>query len=605
MNNEVRARATQIGMSLKEYLTRLHSDSVFFAQEVWHAADLNRYGRLRRYEKRMIRWACEGPSKRGALGPRGIGKTYFCGLVCAAWNLFRDGECKILFISKSRKHAKKSLKQLKGWIDRVPFLRHLKADTYAHKRMGFSWTEEAIDVATCEPGNRTPSVYAMGVESQLPGSRAYIVIADDIETDETCKTAEGQENVWGKAKELINISTYGKQEVVYLGTFFPDDSIYSRLDNLRFQGGPNNGEKVYHFKTWPVIAPTPTEAAKMIRPDEQLMHEIKVGILDPGDKLFPHRSDHGSDLFLATQRSHGMTHWYRQYMLIPGVMDSLRYPLKLKDLIVFDIPRDQAPIGIAWGTRNHDNVSTRIQDIPHFVSEAAFHKPIYYDKTWSPFERVAMWIDVAGEGADHTAYSIIGVLNGMYWLKEICEFPAGRGYAPEVLTTIAEKARWHRVNTIFIEKQFGAGMMNPLLMPYLQKQFLKPGDKPDYPHGWACDIQCPPAVGQKEIRICDALEGVVQSHRLVIDRAVAEHESFQNQFARITREKNSLKKYHDDVIEAVAMCVLQLKDSAGEDPEDRMRRHLEEIERRQWELEEEDWLGGGAKQPEPNWIQRV
>lgn len=595
-NAAVTLRAHALNMSTRQYVLALRGDPVFFAREIWHALNLNRYGKLRRFERRMIRFACAGPAKRGILAPRGLGKTYFCALICAAWHLFRDPDSRILFVSKSIGHAKKSLHELKNWIRLAPFLRHMYADNTRGKR----WGATEIDVLTASP-NRTPSVTAMGIEGALPGNRASLVIADDVETDVTAKTADGRANVEYKTREFINICTYGRREILYVGTYFHDDSVYCRLAAMKFTEGPDAGKQVYTFKTWPILAPTMHEASKIIGLDEQIQFELDNGTLKPGDKIFPRRH---SDLFIAEQKAHGPTHWFRQYMLIPGVMDELYYPLKLRDLIVFELARDIAPVNLAWGLRDNDNSSTAINDINLAVSDSSLHRPIYWDKQWAPYQRTIMWLDPAGTGSDHTAFTVAASLNAFIFWKEIKHFPAGQGYADETLQAVALRARYHRVSTIFIEKNFGMGMYTPLLMPYLRRLFLKPGQHPEYPDGWSCSVQEEHTQGGraaviKEIRICDALEGPVTQHRVVIDRSIAEDKDFQYQFARIVRQPKALK--NDDIVESAAMATVQLKATIALDPEQATKQYREDMERRQWELEEEEWLD--QPRQAPRWFQ--
>jgi len=596
-NRDILIRCTELQLSTQEYAEQLYHDSVFFAQELWHCMNLNRYGRLCKYKRRMIRWSCEGPAKRGTLAPRGLGKTYFCALVCAAWNLFRDSECKILFISKSIRHAKKSLKLLKQWLVSAPFLRHL----YAHKSVGKAavgcrWDITMIDVLTSDKANRTPSIEAIGIESQLPGTRSGLVIADDIETEETCKTAEGRENVWTKAKELINIATYGLCEILYVGTFFHADSIYCRLNRIRLGGK----RKIYHFRTYPILAPTPDESKEMLNVDPQITHELSIRKLKPGDKVFP--SSH-SDLFIEIHKAHGATHWYRQYMLIPTELDDLVYPLKLEQFIVFDnVPRDKAPISISWGKADSNNQSTEIDDIPMVVSGSKFRRPIYFDPVWAPYERTVMWIDPAGKGRDRTAYCIGSALGGYIWLKEIHGFTPGTGYDDEVLATIAQRALYHRVHEVGVESQFGGGMMEPLLHFHLQRLFVQPDEDPNLPLGWACSVEGKPSRGQKNQRICDNLQGPMNGHRVVLDRKVASYPRFQEQCARITEKPGGLT--NDDEIEAASEVVFWLRETIGIDAAEVAKRYKEELERRQWEIDELEFSGVEPKEPNCWWPNR-
>lgn len=592
MNSDIAIRANELDMSPDEYVGRLVRDSVFFATEVWHDRDLDQYGKLKRYERRMIRWACEGRHRRrGVLAPRGIGKTYFCACIAAAWYLLQDPEHKIMFVSKSISHAQKTVALLQGWIRLIPFLQHLYAGD-APPQLKKKWGRLEFDVLPAKE-SRTPSVFAVGIGSQLPGSRASLVIADDVETDETSKTKDGQENIEQKVGEFFNISKYGDGEILYAGTFFPDDSIYSKLAAMRRE----DGKPLYEFRTWPMIAPTPAEADKMIGLDPQVLDEIEDGTLRVGDRLFPHRHTLED---VADAKAHSPTFFARQYMLIPGVLDDLYYPLKLRDLIVFPIARDQGPVEIHWGLEGNDNQPTRLP-IRMAVPDSSLHKPIYYDQTWAPWERTIQVIDPAGRGEDSAAYCIASALNGMVFIKELMIFPPRTGLDDATMATMASRAQWHRVSLVLVEENFGGGSYTQLLMPYYRRMFLDAGERPDYPNGWTCSIEDYRVTGQKEARICDALEGPMARHRVVVDTSVAENQEFQFQVARMSRDRNNRILKHDDGVDCFAAAVGYFKDTHGRDPETEAQRRREEAEERYWEA----WLsmGHGDEVGPPRWFQ--
>jgi ABC-type Zn uptake system ZnuABC Zn-binding protein ZnuA len=90
----------------------------------------------------------------------------------------------------------------------------------------------------------------------------------------------------------------------------------------------------------------------------------------------------------------------------------------------------------------------------------------------------------------------------------ICTFPAAGGlsggYSEQTLTAIAEMAKEHKVNYIITESNFGDGMFNELLKPYLTR--IYPVSIEEVRHST-----------QKEKRIIDTLEPVMAGHKLVID----------------------------------------------------------------------------------------
>lgn len=585
-------RAESLGLDRKSYILKLQ-DPVFFATEVWHDRGLNRYGELREYEQRMIRWSCEGPPKRGCLAPRGLGKTYFGALILASWSLFCNAEEKILFTSKSEKHARQSIHHLKDWFRTIPFLTHMYAGNVHGKR----WHITEMDVLNAE-GSRTPSITAVGIEGQLPGTRASKVIADDIETDGTARTADGRDNIERKTREFASIATYGNREIVFFGTHFFDDSIYCKLNRIEMTTGPNAGEKVYHFRTWPIVAPTESESEKMLGLDPKIRSEMKLGSIKAGNKLFPHRH---SDIFIAQQRAHGLTHWNRQYMLIPSIPDELRFPLKLKDFIVFDGGIEKAPISISWGVHNSDGKTTSIQDIVIGPSEGILRAPIFFDSQWAPYQRTIMWIDTAGSGVDQTAYCIASQLNGYIWVHEVFGFEPGSGFTSSTLATIASRAKHFRVREIFVEKNFGHGMFAPLLMPWLERGFERIDDKGvGGSHGWSCSITGAQAIGRKEIRICDSLEGPMQSHRIILSRQAASNQALQEQVHNASRRRGTLD--HDDQVESLAMAVYQFREDLGVDPEQQAERFRNTIRDREMEFEIEELFGEEEEVESSRWF---
>lgn len=157
-----------------------------------------------------------------------------------------------------------------------------------------------------------------------------------------------------------------------------------------------------------------------------------------------------------------------------------------------------------------------------------------------------MYIDPSGRGKDETGYAVVKILNGVLFLVAVGGLRGG--YTPESLATLASVAKDHKVNLIVVESNFGDGMFTQLLKPVVNRVY-------------ACTIEEDHSVGQKERRIIDVLEPVLNQHRLVIDEEIVkadfkeEHTDYQflAQLTRITIEKNALR--HDDRLEAVAGAV--------------------------------------------------
>ena len=130
-----------------------------------------------------------------------------------------------------------------------------------------------------------------------------------------------------------------------------------------------------------------------------------------------------------------------------------------------------------------------------------------------------------------------------------------QGYTPETLRALCLIAKDHAVNLIQIEANFGDGMFTAL---------LKPVSLDIYP----VTIEEVKHSVQKEKRILDTLEPVMNQHRLVVASDVIKHdyESTQHlpqeealryqlmyQLTRITKDRGAL--VHDDRLDALAMAV--------------------------------------------------
>ena len=145
------------------------------------------------------------------------------------------------------------------------------------------------------------------------------------------------------------------------------------------------------------------------------------------------------------------------------------------------------------------------------------------------------------------------------------------GYTPETLEALAIIAKTQQVNLIQIEANFGDGMFAELFKPVLHKHH--PVTVEEIRHST-----------QKERRIIDTLEPVMNQHRLIIDKSLirkdfestpeAKYKLFY-QLTRITRDRGSLA--HDDRLEALAMAVAYWTQQMAKDTELVEREHREQL----------------------------
>jgi hypothetical protein len=139
------------------------------------------------------------------------------------------------------------------------------------------------------------------------------------------------------------------------------------------------------------------------------------------------------------------------------------------------------------------------------------------------------------------------------------------------------------------------GMFNELFRPVLHREHK-------------CNLDEDRVTQQKELRIIEALEPVLNQHRLIIDKAIIVADQKQEvqrqvfyQLTRVTKERNSLS--HDDELDALSGAVRFFKDRLSIDTETTEESHNEEaIER-----EMREWMEGvtGISRKASNFLDRI
>lgn len=176
--------------------------------------------------------------------------------------------------------------------------------------------------------------------------------------------------------------------------------------------------------------------------------------------------------------------------------------------------------------------------------------------------------------SDELAYTIIGVLNAQLFLLK--QGGMQGGYCEKNLYELAKMAKEYNINKMKIESNFGDGMFTTLLNPILRK--IHP-----------CAVEEVRHNTQKERRIIDTLEPVMNQHRLIVDKQVIkddyesvkiyplesqQHYSLFYQLTRITRDRGSLG--HDDRLDCLAIAVADCLDMLLVDVDEEIQRRLDE-----------------------------
>jgi hypothetical protein len=456
---------------------------------------------------------------------RGVGKSY----ITAAYvvhQLLLDPDKKFMVVSASKARADDFSTFAQRLILELPICQHLIA------KEGQRWSKIAFDVAPAKASG-SASVKSVGITGQLTGSRADIIIADDIEIPNNSMTQMMRERLAESVKEFDAVlKPDGK--ILYLGTPQCEMSLYNTLT-----------ERGYQMRVWTARYPTVEYAEKAYgsRLAPKLWDSLSENEDLSGKPTDPLRFDE-NDL-IERELSYGRSGFALQFMLDTSLSDTNRYPLKLSDLIVMACDAETAPEKVIYG------IMKPLSDIPN-VGLAG-------DRFYAPEETIGrnkytgslLAIDPSGRGADETSYAVIKMLNGYLYAVDVGGFEGGYGEA--TLQKLANLAKEHKVNYVLVESNFGDGMFTELLKPYLQRTY--PVTIEEVRHSM-----------QKERRIIDTLEPIMNQHRLVIDPKVLhkDYESVQHhppekaqrymltyQMTRITADRGALA--HDDRLDVLAM----------------------------------------------------
>lgn len=498
---------------------------------------------LTRIQKDIAAFLQDGPRRRMVKAFRGVGKSWLTAAY-VLWRLFRNPEERILVVSASKERADAFSVFVRRLIEEVPWLRHLKP------RPGQRDSVVSFDVGPAS-AHQAPSVKSVGITGQLAGSRATIIVADDVETPSNSLTQLMRDRLSEMVKEFDAVLV-PDGEIIYLGTDQTEESLYKRLP-----------ERGYTVRVWPARFPKAAKVADYGDSLAPVIHELRESSSEwaPTD---PERFDN-EDL-LEREASYGRAGFALQFMLDPSLSDQERYPLKIRDLIVTALTPEEGPLRLAWGA-GRDNIIEDLQAVG-LVGDR-WHAPLKRSTIeWAPYTAGVMYVDPSGRGSDETGYAVVKHLHGKLYLTRAGGLSGG--YDETTLETICRIAKEQQLRLVQVEPNFGDGMFRQLLQPVMQR--IHPG----------CAVEDAEwSKGQKEVRIIDTLEPVLMQHKLIVCRSVIEADlnakrdnQLFYQLTRLTRERGSLR--HDDRVEALAGAVHFWLDTMSRDEEQAYRDHKQE-----------------------------
>jgi hypothetical protein len=515
-------------------LESLQQDFKLFLQALWGQLDLPSPTRA---QYAIADYLQHGPKRLQIQAFRGVGKSWITGAF-VLWTLFNNPEKKIMIISASKERADNMSIFLQKLIIETPWLVHLRP-----KSDDARWSRISFDV-NCSP-HQAPSVKSVGITGQLTGSRADLMILDDIEVPGNSMTEMMREKLLQLCTEAESILT-PKQDsrIMYLGTPQTTFTIYRKL-----------AERNYRPFVWPARVPRKLSNYEgLIAP--QLQEDIDNGA-EAWDVTDADRFTH-EDL-LEREAAMGRSNFMLQFMLDTSLSDAEKFPLKFADLIITSVNPTQAPDSVVWCS-DPRNV---LKDLPTVgLPGDYFYSPMQLQGEWGPYTETICSIDPSGRGTDETAATYISQRNGFLYVHEMRSYRDG--YSDNTLLDILRGCKKYNVTKLVIETNFGDGIVSELFRKHLQQTKQNIG------------IEEVRANVRKEERIIDALEPIMNQHRLIIDRGVVEWDYNSNkddapekrllymlfyQMSRMCREKFAIR--HDDRLDSLAQGVKYFTDAMG------------------------------------------
>ena len=528
---------------MENSLVLLQQDFKLFLQALWAELGLPSPTRA---QYAIADYLQNGPKRLQVQAFRGVGKSWITGAF-VLWTLFNDPERKVMIISASKERADNMSIFLQKLIIDTPWLKHLQP-----KSDDSRWSRISFDV-NCSP-HQAPSVKSVGITGQLTGSRADLMILDDIEVPGNSLTEFMREKLLQLCTEAESILTpKNDSRIMYLGTPQTTFTIYRRL-----------AERNYRPMVWPARYP---RADKLNKYGEVLAQDILEDIEQGVEEWTPTDDRFTDNDLIEREASMGRSNFMLQFQLDTTLSDAQKFPLKMADLVITSVNPTTAPENIIWCS----DPSKVIRDAPTVgLPGDYFYSPMQLVGEWSSYDETICSVDPSGRGTDETAAAFLSQRNGLIYLHEMSAYRDG--YSDSTLLDILAKCRTYGVTSLVIETNFGDGIVGELFKKHLinTKQNI--------------DIEEVRANVRKEDRIIDSLEPVLNQHRLIVDRGVIDWDYASNkdspaeerllymlfyQMSRMCREKRAVK--HDDRLDCLAQGVKYFTDALSISAQDQIR----------------------------------
>ena len=464
----------------------------------------------------MAKFVCDKTiDSKMLMALRGLAKS-LTSQIYVVWRLLRDNDQHILVMSGSGRRAKNYTRFVLKVITLLPLTRHMAPRNQIERTSGESFDIQGAMISD------SPSIYAAGAGNQVTGFRATLVIYDDVETSTNAKSAVMRETVKDSVDEAQNLLITGCDETIVLCTPHSMDSIYNDM--------MNEGYSVF-------IIPSEYPANDMVYGNKlapYLREKLKANPKLAGEAV---DSRFHSGILEKRKLKIGRSKYKLQYLLDTSESDDLKYPLKLKDMIVMDV-NDEMPLKISYSSMPENRLFMKHNG---FKQDKIF-KPSYVSKEMGKLEYTAMAIDPSGRGEDETGYFVGSAMNGKVFIRKFGGLQGG--YDDEALGELARIAKQYNVSDIVIESNFGDGSFAKLLVPHLIKVGINP------------EIHETRATTSKEGRIIETVEPMLNQHKLIFDKNSLDNDSEKSKAYSLTYQMSHLKNEkkcleHDDIVDTL------------------------------------------------------
>jgi hypothetical protein len=511
---------------------RLRASFPLFLALVWKSLDLPRPTRA---QIAIATYLQNGPKRLQISAFRGLGKSWIAAAF-ALWILYRDRDKKIMVVSASKQRADDFTIFCQKCLIEIPWLQHLTPKDDDQR-----WSRVSFDVYGCRPA-QSPSVKSVGITGQITGSRADVILFDDVEVPSNSATDMMREKLLQLVTEGESVLTPREDSrIVFLGTPQTTFTIYRTLR-----------ERNYLPMVWPARYPKTLVGYEDILAPELQADIDKQGLealaWKPTDTRFSELN------LLEREQSMSRSNFMLQFQLDTSLSDAQKFPLKIADIIALPLDGNVGPSSLVWRTDK-----STLLDLPCVALPGDRWYGPQETGPSVPFGETIVAVDPSGRGKDETVALVLSQINGNLFLREI--YASQDGYSDKTLCGILRMAGKFKATKVLIESNFGDGLVMEVMKKHAIE--MKVG----------VEFEEVRSTTRKEDRIIDTMEPVLNQHRLVVDSRLVTWDYQSNhdmapeerlprmlmyQLTRMCREKGAVK--HEDRLDCLSLGVKYFQD---------------------------------------------